>query len=321
MSIVQILKKAYGRFDFARTGIRMCAYYFRFKKYSFSDCSCESPEQFEASITRLYHTIEKGLSYDNYKPGFGKDNVDKLITSLEQYSNKGYDVSAFFYQTALACLDEYIKKNLDNGHTDKLLAERIKKIPGQPNGLGGTIAVQKPINTERMNFKELLTSRHSVRHFSSTSVDRDLIYKAIRLAQYTPSACNRQGWKTRIISDRKKINRILENQNGNRGFGHEFDKLLIITSDLRMQQKNRELFQAFIDGGMYAENIINALFFYGIAGVPLSASLTTQQERIVRNIAEIDDAEVLILFIGIGNYLDSCLTTRSERHKPVIINL
>ena len=42
-------------------------YFNRFEKYSFTDCQCETQEQFEASVTRLYHTIEKGLSYENYR--------------------------------------------------------------------------------------------------------------------------------------------------------------------------------------------------------------------------------------------------------------
>ena len=113
----------------------------------------------------------------------------------------------------------------------------------------------------------------------------------------------------------------MENQNGNRGFGHEFDKILIVTSDLRMQQKGRELFQAFIDGGMYAESILNSLFFYGIGSVPLSASLTPTQDKTVRKEIGIEDAEVLILIIGIGNYpKEEFLTTRSER-KPIEIEI
>ena len=163
----------------------------------------------------------------------------------------------------------------------------------------------------------MVKSRHSIRHFDAEPVDINVLKEAIRLAQFTPSACNRQGWKTRIIADKEKIKLILENQNGNRGFGQEIDKLLIVTADLRSQQKSRELFQAFIDGGMYAESILNSLFYYGIGAVPLSASLTPLQEKVVRETGNINDAEVLILIIGVGNYPNgSFLTTRSER-KPI----
>ena len=316
MNIRSIAGKAKRRLLGQTTQTTLKNYIRKFEKYSFVDCKCKTPEQFEASVTRLYHTIEKGLSYENYRAGFGQANVSDLITSLEQYASYGFDTSAFFYQTALSCLHAYVAKNRQYGHEDKKLEERIEKLPGGGNECGGTITVSAPAAPEKLTYKELVTQRHSIRHFSDTPVDAEKIKEAIALAQYTPSACNRQGWKTRIIADKDKIRDILANQNGNRGFGHEFDKLLVITADLRAQQKDRELFQAFIDGGMYAQSLINSLYYYGLGSVPLSASLTPVQEKNVRSIAGLDDAEVLIMFIGLGNYPEKeTLTARSERRK------
>lgn len=294
-------------------------YHRRFKKYSFVDGKCVTEQQYEASITRLYHTIEKGLSYEKYRPGFGKDNVDMLLNSLEQYSGIGLDTEKEFYRTALSCLYEYLKKNEEHGVKNPELEIRLKQLPGKPNNCGGTIVISAPLRPESLSYKELVTTRHSIRHFSKRPLDIEKVKDSIRLAQYTPSACNRQGWKTRIVSDKEKIKRILENQNGNRGFGQEFDQLLIITADLRTEQKDREIFEAFIDGGMYAESVINALYYYGIGAVPLSAALTVGQEKNIRKNIDIDDAEVLIMFIGIGNYPEGeFLTTRSERRFAYI---
>lgn len=295
--------------------------YFRsFERYSFEDCKCTSPEQFEASIIRLYHTIEKGLSYREYRPGFGGENVEKLIVSLRQYAERGYDTGAFFYETALSCLHEYLRKNQACGWQDAALEERIRSLPGYANECGGTVLISEPPEPGAMSYRELMTSRRSIRHFSDRPVALDALRRAIELAQYTPSACNRQGWRTRIVADKDKMRAVLENQNGNRGFGHEFDKLLVVTADLRMQQKSRELFQAFVDGGMYAENVLNALYDEGIGATPLSAALTPLQEKAVRKALRIDDSEVIILFIGVGRYPEGeVITTRSERKPAEII--
>lgn len=299
----------------------MDRYYKKFEENSFIDCSCRTAEQFEASIIRLYHTIEKGLSYENYRAGFGKENVCNLLISLEQYSSKGFDTSAFFYETALSCLKEYLRKNKENGHEDSELELRVNKLPGKANKSGGTILVSAPVHPENLTYEQLVTMRHSIRHFSKEPVDGNLLQEAIKLAQYTPSACNRQGWKTRIVADKERIKTIIANQNGNRGFGQEFDKLLVVTSDLRAQQKSRELFQAFIDGGMYAESVLNCLYSKGIGSVPLSASLTAEQEKNIRKVVGMDDAEVFILFVGVGNYpKGEFLTTRSER-KPIKVEV
>lgn len=308
--------KLWAQYDIIK---KHCVYGKVFLRYSFVDCKCSSFEQYEASITRLYHTIEKGLSYANYRAGFGKGNIEALIVSLEQYVKKGYDTSAFAYESALSCLYAYMKKNNEYGYEDKLLEERVRKMPGHENGYGGTIQVSCPESPENLNYEQLVKMRHSIRHFSDTPLDMETIKDAISLAQYTPSACNRQGWRTRIVADREKVKEILLNQNGNRGFENEIDKLLVVTADLRAQQKNRELYQAFIDGGMYAENILNALYYKGIGSVPLSASLTTNQEKAIRKLLDIEPSEVFILFIGVGNYPKSpFLTTRSERRKADI---
>lgn len=290
----------------------------KFFTYSFVDSKCVFFEQYQASITRLYHTIEKGLSYNDYHPGFGKSNINSLIYSMEQFSEQ-YGTDYFFYQTALDCLHKYLEKNKEHGYTDNNLEEKIRRLSGERNACGGTVTVSGPVDTKKLSYGELVSSRHSIRHFSKEPVDLEILKSAIKLAQYTPSACNRQGWRTRIIADQSMIRTILANQNGNRGFGEEIDKLLIITADLRAQQKNRELFQVYIDGGMYAESVLNSLYYKEVGSVPLSAALTAEQERNVRETVQIDDAEVLILFIGVGHYPDKpILTTRSERRTADI---
>lgn len=307
---MNIFAKMAKKIEYYRT---IYIYMRRFKKYSFVDCQCKLYEQYEASIIRLYHTIEKGLAYESYRPGFGKENINKLVFTLEQFANK-YGTDSFCYETALSCLETYISKNKAYGIDDLDLQKRINKLPGKKNALAGTILVSMPNEVSQYNFEQIMKSRHSIRSFSSKPVDVAVLKQAIALAQYTPSACNRQGWKTRIVSDKEIISAILSNQNGNRGFGQEIDKLLIITADLRAQQKSREVFQAFIEGGMYSESVINSLYYYNIGSIPLSAALTVDQEKKIRSISKISDAESFILFIGVGNYPENAiLTTKSTR--------
>ena len=298
----------------------MKKYYKRFRKHSFSGNCCENEQQYEALITKLYHAVEKGLSYLNYRPGFGQKNIEDLMMLLEAYSER-YDVSAFFYETALSTLAEYVKKNKEFGHEDVALEARIHALKGKANTYGGAMEFE-PFSkgVEGLDFDGFVKSRHSLRHFSETPVDIDCVKRAIELAQHTPSACNRQGWRTRVIRNREKIQSVLQNQNGNRGFGEEIDVLLVVTGDLRYFNKSREAHQVFIDGGMYAMNVLHALHHEGLASVPLSASLTVNQEENVRKAIGMDEAEVLILFIGVGNYPEKCITTKSSR-KPCEITV
>ena len=299
----------------------MIKYYKRYKTYAFHSTRCKDLRQYEACITKAYHSIEKGLSYTDYRPGFGRQNVDELVAMLESYSEI-YDVSAFFYETALCTLHEYIKKNKEYGYEDKSLEKRILALKGVANESGGVIKFEpfgKDVNS--FSFSDFIKSRHSMRHFSNIPADIQKITEAIKIAQHTPSACNRQGWRSRIVVDPEILKILLENQNGNRGFGQGISSLIVVTGDLRCFNSSRELCQVFVDGGMYAMNILHGLHEMGLASIPLSAALHEQQEKNVRKIAKIEDPEVLIMFIGVGNYPKHCITTRSERslHKIDIL--
>ena len=296
------------------------AYINRYERYSFVQGDCQLKEQYEASITKLYHTIEKGLAYTNYRAGFGSDNVKVLMAEMQHYASQGYDTEAYFYKTALCVLHRYIEKNRLYKHVDVKLNEAVAKLPGFPNDEGGILEF-RPADVEQMrsmDYQDFAKSRHSIRHFSEIPVELEKVKDAIKLAQLTPSACNRQGWRTRIIADKSVLENVLKNQNGNRGFGQEIDKLLLVTADLRYFNSDREVFQAYIDGGMYAMSLINSLHYECICTIPLSGSLTEKQDANVRSILRLDDAEVITLFIGIGNYPEKCQTTKSIRHEPVI---
>ena len=86
----------------------------KFNNYTFTEGACTQYRQYKASITKLYHAIEKGLSYENYRAGFGEKNVEALIMAMEQYSQK-YDIREQFYTTALCCLYKYNEKNKEYG--------------------------------------------------------------------------------------------------------------------------------------------------------------------------------------------------------------
>lgn len=301
-------------------GLQFKTYKRRFYKYAFLTDNCKSYEQYEAAITRLYHTIEKGMAYKNYRAGFGSNNIKALISLMENYSTQ-YDSNSFFYRTGLCVLKQYIEKNREFGYVDEELNRVVDKLPGSPNESGGIIKFE-PMNLEQLksvNYECLIVNRHSVREFSDKPVSVDIISQAVKLAQYTPSACNRQGWRTRIVADKALVKKVLDNQNGNRGFSEKIDKVLVITADLRFFNRDREIHQAFIDGGMYAMRVLDSLNYKGIATIPLSASLTDSQDHNIRQALKIHEAEVFILLIGVGNYPDLCQTTKSERKMAEIL--
>lgn len=281
----------------------------RFLKSSFSDVEkVKSYQQLEARLTKEYHSLEKGLSYTNIRLGFGQAPLKNVIDLMHEYRAKNYLLDNHVYTTALSNLKKYIEIHEENNHDVSAVKEEFSKlVEGTVFSNTGGILKTNYKEIERAikgDFKTFSKSRHSVRDYSDSPVDIQLIEEALQLAVKTPSACNRQPWKVRVVEKANLKKLIQKNQNGNRGFGDSIDKYLIITVDSQYYSKERERNQANIDGGMYAMNLLYSLHYQGLATVPLSASLTLKQETNLRNIFNIGESENFIMFIGVGNYTE-----------------
>lgn len=290
----------------------------RFLKYSFGKEKLNY-SQLEARLTKEYHSIEKGLSYKNLRLGFGKQVLQNVIDLMIEYRRQGHTLEAEVYQTALSNLKKYIDIHEENNYDVSELKETFRTLEKGVNyGETGGVYCETRKEVEEKSkgdFETFSLSRHSVRDYSGKSVSYDILEDVFQLANHTPSACNRQSWKVRVVENSKLKKEIQKNQNGNRGFGDYIDKFIIITGDVQYYDRLRERNQANIDGGMYAMNLLYALHYYNIAAVPLSASLSLIQEKNLRKTFEIPDSENFIMFIGIGNYVEEFKVPKSDRRK------
>ena len=151
----------------AKVYLKSRTYARRFRRFAFRGNKCASAAQYEAVITRWYHTIEKGLAYVNFRAGFGARNIDALLTSMENYAADGYDKNAFFFRTALSTLQAYIRKNKAYGVEDPGLEKRIAALGGAANDVGGVIRFAPATlpSVQSLGYKDFVESRHSMRHF------------------------------------------------------------------------------------------------------------------------------------------------------------
>lgn len=290
--------------------------YLRFKKYSFGINVPVKEAQLEAMIIKTYHSIEKGLSFKEIKLGFGSKVIKELLELLRKFKDYGFDTKKMCFKSAISALNEYVQLHENAGYDMTELKKAINMLSSDSHiNYGGTIKLLKSdlLRDAKGNYEELANSRYSVRDFSDEEVDIQIILDAIKIARKTPSVCNRQAWKVRIIKDPQIKKIIRENQNGNRGFGDKVDTFLLITTDNSCFSAPRERNQGFIDGGMFSMSLLHALQFKGLATCPLSAALTVKQEKNIRNSLKIKNSENLILFIAVGHYTNEFKVPKSAR--------
>lgn len=320
------MRKIKGLLNFLRDWIKIQKsflddiYYF-WKITSKFNASCKTNDDIEKmqyTLLRENHTIEKGLSMRSPKKGFGQEKVKRLLEKLNLYVNKYGELDIDFLAYPLATLQHYIdytkSKGIKIDEIENEFNNLLKKSKLAIPNYAGVVLISKDqiLNECNKSFESLLFSRHSIRYFSNAPVQNELIEKALKLAQRTPSACNRQGWKTHIFQGEKSIE-LIKWQGGSRGFENEIKYSILVTANLKAFLYY-EIHQAYIDGGLYAMNLINALHSLGLGTIPLSCGFTHRKLKQLSNF-NIPKNEVPIVIIGIGNLLDNFNVAVSSRKK------
>ncbi len=297
------------------------AYYYDYKRFFvFSGTTSNNTETklIENIITR-YHMIEKGLTMSEARLGFGKDAILSLCELSIEYLSK-YSASEEQLIHAIGVIFEYERFHQIHNYTlnDKLVS-KIKLL----KCICPNITCSVQIKTTRKDyfsqtegsFLQFSNSRKSVRNYTNQDIPIDIFTEVFDLARNAPSACNRQAWRTYLFTDKEQINEILNIQGGNRGFGHLANKVIVISGEVGAFASTGERNQIFIDGGIYAMNLLYALHYYQIAACILNCSTTIEKDRALRKSTKIKESEVFIAIISCGIPPEDFEIASSKRSK------
>lgn len=268
-----------------------------------------------------YHALEKGMSNRNLRLNFGQYPLDKLLETLSIYVTLGYDLKNTRFLSGLDVVNKYIiihkDKNIDLIDIKNRYNTLLENIETNNKSYGGIINYSKAnlLSNNEKSFSSLVNKRHSVRVFSEREIDNEKLATALSLSQKTPSACNRQPWKTYVIKNKKIITDSLNIQKGLKGLGDNIQRLIIITSSNSMYGAAKERNAAYIDGGLYGMTLLYALTDVGLATCTLNLALNITDSKKMRKLLNISNDEVFIMAIAVGNYPDSYNVPQSERDE------
>lgn len=309
--------------------IEMLSYWKRLCKYNASVNTDKDIRKMQYTLLRENHVIEKGMSMRNTKKGYGQAKVTALLNRLERYYNLYGSQDKLFLAYPLTTIDEYISFQKDAGvevpDIERQYEQLCHTIGIMPDGtICAGIKMQKREELQdqaKGDFKSLLYSRHSIRYFKKEVPAMNLLEKALTLASRTPSACNRQAWHTHIYFDNDS-HELLKMQGGCNGFCNDIPCSIVISADMK-GFLGHEPFQCFIDGGLYAQNLINALHYVGLGGIPLSCGFLSDKLLRIQKRFNIPENEVMVVIIGTGYMVDEmkiAVSTRQQVNKTNIFH-
>ena len=258
-----------------------------------------SPRNIEAQLTKDYHRVEKGLALSDPARPFGSEvqtRLEHLLPVARATAGRSEEVPAHVVESAEATLAALRSWNEGTDHLRETVSPRRRT--------DAEFQLEDP--------EAFFLTRSSVRNFSSREVDDETLRRAVTLASFSPSVCNRQGWLVRFVR-RPHTRDLLHFQNGNRGFGEQVPVVGLITFDTRLLTSPEERNQGWIDGGIFAMSLVWALHSLGLNSCMLNMSVVNHTVNQLRCEFEIPDYELVIMMIAVEYAAPGHRVARSAR--------
>ena len=273
--------------------------YRRFSSYSSALNPEMSREAVAARITKEYHRLEKGIALPEPRPGFALQVVEWLMREVPRHEAAGG--TGVETHGARGAIRAWVKFHDRIGHpvdpAIRAFAEGPETLPG---GIV-TLTRDEIHEAARIDFARFARSRYSVRQFTGEPVAEETVRLAVEVALKSPRVCNRESRRVHAAFSPEARRRMLEHQNGNRGFGHLAGAVMMITSDLRDFTDYGERNQCWSDGGMFAMSLANALHAQGLSTCMLNSATICRKDRILHRALGIPDHEAVITFMAVGH--------------------
>ncbi|MCF7995752.1 MAG: nitroreductase family protein [Chromatiaceae bacterium] len=273
----------------------------RYGKYGIS-AGHDAKTRYKILITA--HSLEKALTFRAPREEFGKDKIRELVAMVKSYR---HDDDA--RRVGIGVLDAYltwdrgrIKHSPFISWLEGALSDCVVGGNSAPSHYGGVRSVVAYQGEEkRRAAADFIRARYSCRSFEDQPVNPSIIVKIVELAKRAPSQCNRQSSRAHCYQDSSLIQRLLDLQDGAKGYQEEVSNLFVITGDMNAWSGRRERNQVFVDGALFASGIMAGCTAYGIATCCLNLAVNNSLERKIKIAGGIPHNERLIMMIAFGN--------------------
>jgi nitroreductase len=164
-------------------------------------------------LRRYTHKIEKGLCMRNRRDVFGLGFINETIKLFEELIDEEADATTVaLCEWSKDVLNNYFEVTSDHP-TIQQARERftaiIEKAKLQPQNSCPYKRIEAP--AVEISYSDLLVlakRRRSVRWYLPDPVPREAIDKAITLAKFAPSACNRQPFEFRVFDEPERLKEL-----------------------------------------------------------------------------------------------------------------
>ena len=265
-------------------------------------------------LRRNIHRLEKGLIMPNKRAVFAMDYIGETLEAFENSVEiKQQKIDKLEIQWAYDVLKSYFN-HLQNNNVENL---KVKKFIGQfqeiekkyiltSDYLATKSSLKIPYSNRPENpvrYEDLLKlsiRRRSVRFYKPEIPPRYLIDKAIEIANYSPSACNRQPFEFRIFDSPDLVKKIANIPFGTSGYADNIPCIIVIVGDLSSYFSPRDRHVIYIDGSLAAMSFMLALETLGLSSCPINWPDFGFLEKKMKKSLSLKDYERPVMLISVG---------------------
>jgi nitroreductase len=264
------------------------------------------------------HTLEKGLSHFDLRP-FGKKKIQIIIGLLKkQLDIENYE-KLFSFINGINSLREYKKVYEEHKWTNKPEYKEVfeflakyEKIIEQKTG--AYVMTKEELKKDYdIDYNKFIKSRHSTRNYKDMTLKIEDIKKAVNMAKYSASACNRQYIKVHYYPEGKMRQNVIDYSLGKGGLYLKGVNTFILTFDVNGLTGSGERNQGYFNAGLFSTNFVNALHSLGIGTCFIQFANSVKDEEQLKEINDIPSNERIAVILFAGYYDNKSIFCVSPR--------
>lgn len=285
--------------------------------------SLRKPGASSSLLRRNVHRVEKGLLMRPRRVPFGLNYIGETVAAYATTAAAGLEPCELRWATDV--LDEYMAVTPSHPAVDSL---RIQFKAAIPAGAASPCKAEALIPYVRdthaaaqITYEDMLALaryRRSVRWFLPAPVSRSAIDRALHVAAYSPSACNRQPFRFMIFDEPKLVEKVLALPMGTGGFGHQVPAVAVVVGQQRNYFGERDRHLIYVDSALASMSFVYGLEVQGLGSCCINWPDVEHLEQSMQDLLKLDTDERPIMLIAIGKPDPEGMVARSVK-KPLSI--
>ncbi|WP_419224975.1 nitroreductase family protein [Acinetobacter sp. A2] len=256
-------------------------------------------------LRRNVHRLEKGLLMRPRRLPFGLDYIAETVDAYQKAVSAQTELRELIW--AKHVLQEYMAINPSHPVIDPLrpIVELSSSEIIENDSLSkkNIPYVRLKSDQPEIDYDEMLKLakyRRSVRWFLEDKVDRKIIERAINVAAYSPTACNRQPYEFRVFDDPAIVSEVIKLPMGTGGFGHQVPCVAVVVGKLRNYFNERDRHLIYIDGSLAIMSFIYGLEVQGLGSCCINWPEVPNLEKKMARLLNLDPDERPIMLVAFG---------------------